>query len=49
MLSFLSGTDVFTKYKQLSDEMTLRADITSLEHQKGHFIASRSCVQRFDP
>ena len=37
MLSFLSGTDVFTKYKQLSDEMvTLRADITSLEHQKGH-------------
>jgi len=37
MLSFLSGTDVFTKYKHLSDEMvTLRADITSLEHQKGH-------------
>lgn len=37
MLSFLSGTDVFTKYKLLSDEMvTLRADITSLEYQKGH-------------
>lgn len=37
MLSFLSGTDVFSKYKQLSDEMvTLRADITSLEHQRGH-------------
>lgn len=37
ILSFLSETDVFTKYKQLSDEMvTLRADITSLEHQRGH-------------
>lgn len=37
MLSFLSGTDVFAKYKQLSDEMvTLRADITSLEHQRAH-------------
>jgi uncharacterized protein YydD (DUF2326 family) len=36
MLSFLSGTDVFTKYKQVSDEMvTLRADITSFEHQRG--------------
>lgn len=35
-LSFLSGTDVFTKYKQVSDEMvTLRADITSLERQRG--------------
>lgn len=35
-LSFLSGTDVFNKYKQVSDEMvTLRADITSLERQKG--------------
>lgn len=37
MLSFLSGTDVFSKYKHLSDEMvTLRADITLLEHQRGH-------------
>jgi uncharacterized protein YydD (DUF2326 family) len=37
MLSFLSGTDVFAKYKQLSDEMvTLRADITSLEYQRVH-------------
>lgn len=36
MLSFLSGTDVFTKYKQVSDDMvTLRADITSLERQRG--------------
>ncbi len=35
-LSFLSSTDVFAKYKQVSDEMvTLRADITSLERQKG--------------
>ena len=35
-LSFLSGTDVFTKYKHVSDEMvTLRADITSLERQRG--------------
>jgi uncharacterized protein YydD (DUF2326 family) len=35
-LSFLSGTDVFTKYKQVSNEMvTLRADITSLERQRG--------------
>ena len=35
-LSFLSGTDVFKKYKQVSDEMvTLRADITSLERQRG--------------
>lgn len=37
MLSFLSGTDVFNKYKQLSDEMVmLRADMTSLENQRGH-------------
>lgn len=37
MLSFLSGTDVFSKYKQLSDEMVmLRADITALESQRGH-------------
>ena len=36
MLSFLSGTDVFSKYKQVSDGMvTLRADITSLERQRG--------------
>lgn len=36
MLSFLSGTDIFAKYKQVSDEMvTLRADITSLERQRG--------------
>ncbi|HMS83860.1 MAG TPA: DUF2326 domain-containing protein [Nitrospira sp.] len=36
MLAFLSGTDIFGKYKQVSDEMvTLRADITSLERQRG--------------
>ncbi len=36
MLSFLSETDVFSKYKQVSDDMvTLRADITSLERQRG--------------
>lgn len=35
MLSFLSGTDIFGKYKQVSDDMvTLRADITSLERQR---------------
>ncbi|HMH14175.1 MAG TPA: DUF2326 domain-containing protein [Edaphobacter sp.] len=35
-LSFLSVTDVFNKYKQVADEMvTLRADITSLERQRG--------------
>ena len=35
-LSFLSGTDVFNKYKHVSDELvTLRADITSLERQRG--------------
>lgn len=34
-LSFLSGTDVFNKYKRVADEMvTLRADITSLERQR---------------
>lgn len=34
-LSFLTGADVFTKYKQLTDELvTLRADITSLERQR---------------
>ena len=36
MLSFLSATDIFSKYKQVSDEMVgLRADITSLERQRG--------------
>ncbi len=36
MLSFLSDTDIFVKYKEISDEMvTLRADITSLERQRG--------------
>ncbi len=36
MLSFLSGTDIFAKYKQVSDDMVmLRADITSLERQRG--------------
>jgi uncharacterized protein YydD (DUF2326 family) len=35
-LSFLSGTDIFGKYKKVSDDMvTLRADITSLERQRG--------------
>lgn len=34
-LSFLSGTDVFIKYKQVTEEMvTLKADITSLERQR---------------
>jgi uncharacterized protein YydD (DUF2326 family) len=36
MLSFLSSTDVFLKYKQVADDLvTLRADITSLERQRG--------------
>jgi uncharacterized protein YydD (DUF2326 family) len=36
MLSFLSATDIFSKYKQVSNEMVgLRADITSLERQRG--------------
>ena len=36
ILAFLSSTDVFDKYKQVSGEMvTLRADITSLERQRG--------------
>jgi uncharacterized protein YydD (DUF2326 family) len=35
-LSFLSGTDVFNKYKQVSNEMvTLKADIASLERLRG--------------
>jgi len=34
-LSFLSGTDVFSKYKQVSNEMvTLKADIKSMERQR---------------
>ena len=34
-LAYLSSTDIFTKYKQVSDEMvTLRADITSLDRQR---------------
>lgn len=34
-LSFLSSTNAFNKYKQITDEMvTLRADITSLERQR---------------
>ena len=36
MLAFLSETNAFSKYKQLSGELvTLRADITSLERQRG--------------
>ena len=36
MLSFLSATDIFGKYRQISAEMvTLRADIISLERQRG--------------
>ena len=35
-LSFLSGTDVFDKYKKVTDELvTLRADIESLDRQRG--------------
>jgi uncharacterized protein YydD (DUF2326 family) len=35
ILAFLSDTDAFNKYKQVSDEMvTLRADITGLERQR---------------
>lgn len=35
-LSFLSSNDVFSKYKQTTDELvTLRADIMSLERQRG--------------
>lgn len=37
MLAFLSDTDVFNKYKQASSEIvTLRADIMSLERQRGY-------------
>jgi uncharacterized protein YydD (DUF2326 family) len=36
ILAFLSSSDVFEKYKQVSNEMvTLKADITSLERQRG--------------
>lgn len=36
MLGFLSGTDVFAKYKQVTDELvTLRTDIATLERQRG--------------
>lgn len=36
ILAFLSDTDVLNKYKQVSNEMVLlRADITSLERQRG--------------
>ena len=35
MLAFLSGTDSFGKYKQVSNELvTLRSDITTLERQR---------------
>lgn len=36
MLGFLSSTDVFAKYKQFTDDLvTLRADIATLEKQRG--------------
>lgn len=36
MLGFLSSTDVFAKYKQLTDDLvTMRADIEVLEKQRG--------------
>lgn len=36
MLGFLSSTDVFAKYKQLTNDMvTLRADTATLERQRG--------------
>lgn len=36
MLGFLSGTDVFAKYKHVTDDLvTLRADIATLERQRG--------------
>lgn len=38
-LSYLSGTDIFAKYRQLSDEMvTLKAEIKSLEHQRDYLL-----------
>lgn len=37
ILSFLSDTNIFDKYKQVTDELvTLKADITSLERQLGY-------------
>ncbi|RSK71170.1 DUF2326 domain-containing protein [Burkholderia pseudomallei] len=36
MLGFLSSTDVFAKYKQVTDDLvTLRADVVTLERQRG--------------
>lgn len=36
MLGFLSSTDVFAKYKQVTDDLvTLRTDIATLERQRG--------------
>jgi len=36
VLGFLSSTDVFAKYKQVTDDLvTLRADIATLERQRG--------------
>lgn len=36
LLAFLSATDVFAKYKQVTDDLvTLRADIETLERQRG--------------
>ena len=36
MLGFLSGTDVFAKYKQVTDDLVkLRSDIATLERQRG--------------
>jgi uncharacterized protein YydD (DUF2326 family) len=36
MLAFLSNTDIFAKYKQVTDDLvTLRADIATLERQRG--------------
>ncbi|ABF88115.1 conserved hypothetical protein [Myxococcus xanthus DK 1622] len=37
MLAFLTGTDVFAKYRRVSEELVgLNADITSLERQRGY-------------
>lgn len=36
ILAFLTDTDVFTKYRQVSDDLVdLKADITSIERQRG--------------
>ena len=38
-LSYLSGTDIFAKYRQLSNEMvTLKAEIKSLERQRDYLL-----------